>query len=155
MRTASAALAAPTGGASKMATSTLSLVSAGTTAPEPAVAEGDSGRSPSTALSLRSLVEELDALIETVEMVQPQDEAEFLDRFRETHLATKAKVDRTGDFLEFIDSQIAAAKLKADLLSKRTHRWMALKDRLEGYVVSTIVSREPDSKGKFRPLEGA
>jgi len=134
---------------------TLSPIPASELAPSLATEGGNRETSPSiTSLSLRSLVEELDALIETVECVQPEDEKDFLKRFQETHLATKAKIDRTGDFLDFIDSQVAGAKLKAVALSKREHRWTAIKDRLEGYLKTTILSREPNAKGKYPPLEG-
>jgi hypothetical protein len=142
-----------------MATTTLIPVPASEIAPSLAAGGEVTGEaSPSiTSLSLRSLVEELDALIETVECVQPEDEKDFLKRFQETHLATKAKIDRTGDFLDFIDSQIAGAKLKAATLSKREHRWAAIKARLEGYLKVTIMARDQVLKGKtlkYPPLEG-
>lgn len=104
--------------------------------------------------SLFDLESDLDALVETIEMVAPGQQEEFLADFSTALQAAKEKRDRVHWFMCFLEAAIIADDLEKKRLDKRTARFGAALDRLDHYVTSVIKGLGPDAKGKWRKLEG-
>ena len=109
---------------------------------------------PPVRLSLYALNEELIALMDTVEMVPPEQEQDFLERFAQTAAATAEKVDSTNHFMAFMDSQIGLSKTERTRLQEREDACQRILDRLDRYLTQIIKSRGQDAKGKWHKLEG-
>ncbi len=109
---------------------------------------------PTPAATLYELEETLAALVDTAEMVKPEDEAAFLEQFQEALLAAREKRDAVGRFLAFCESQIDFATAEIERLKARKDSYKRAKERLESYVIRTIEGLGTDGKGKFRKLDG-
>jgi len=88
-----------------------------------------------TAAPLYLIEDQLAALVETAELVSPEQEEEFRLEFQTALTAAMEKRDRVGQFLAHLEQQIDFA-------------------RVEEYVIDTIENLGTDSKGKYRRLEG-
>jgi hypothetical protein len=107
-----------------------------------------------TAMSLYVIEDCLAALIETAELVSPEQEQEFRAEFRAALTAAVEKRDRVGQFLGHLEQQIQFAKFEIDRLRQRKATCERALERLESYVVETIENLGTDSKGKYPRLEG-
>ena len=107
-----------------------------------------------TAAPLYVIEDHLAALIETAELVSPEQELEFRAEFQAALTAAVEKRDRVGQFLAHLEQQIDFAKFEIDRLRQRKATCERALARLEDYVIATIVSLGTDSKGKYRRLEG-
>jgi Siphovirus Gp157 len=113
-------------------------------APSPAV----------TAAPLYVIEDHLAALIETAELVSPEQEQEFRAEFQTALTAAVDKRDRVGQFLAHLEQQIDFAKFEIERLRQRRATCERALARLENYVIETIENLRTDSKGKYRTLEG-
>ena len=107
-----------------------------------------------TAASLYMIEDHLAALIETAEMVSPEQEQEFRAEFQTALTAAVDKRDRVGQFLAHLEQQIDFAKFEIDRLRQRKATCERALARLEDYVIGTIENLGTDGKGKYRRLEG-
>ena len=107
-----------------------------------------------TAAPLYVIEDQLAALIETAELVSPEQEREFRAEFQAALAAAVEKRDRVGQFLTHLEQQIDFAKFEIDRLRQRKATCERALARLEDYVIGTIENLGTDSKGKYRPLEG-
>src|SRR4030095_9022596 len=107
-----------------------------------------------TAASLYVIEDQLAALIETAELVSPEQEQEFRAEFQAALAAAVEKRDRVGQLLAHLEQQIDFAKFEIDRLRQRKAAFERALARLEDYVIGTIENLGTDSKGKYRTLEG-
>ena len=107
-----------------------------------------------TAAPLYVIEDQLAALIETAELVSPEQEQEFRAEFQAALTAAVDKRDRVGQFLAHLEQQIDFAKFEIDRLRQRKATCERALARLENYVIETIENLGTDSKGKYRTLEG-
>jgi hypothetical protein len=107
-----------------------------------------------TAAPLYLIEDQLAALIETAELVSPEQEHEFRTEFQAALTAAVEKRDRVGQFLGHLEQQIAFAKLEIERLRQRKANFERALERTENYVIETIEMLGTDGKGKYRRLEG-
>jgi hypothetical protein len=107
-----------------------------------------------TAAPLYVIEDHLAALIETAELVSPEQEQEFRAEFQATLTGAVDKRDRVGQFLAHLEQQIDFAKFEIDRLRQRKATFERALARLENYVIGTIENLGTDGKGKYRRLEG-
>jgi hypothetical protein len=107
-----------------------------------------------TAAPLYVIEDHLVALIETAELVSPEQEQEFRAEFAAALMAAVEKRDRVGQFLAHLEQQIDFARFEIDRLKQRKAACERAHERLENYVIDTIENLGTDSKGKYRRLEG-
>jgi hypothetical protein len=107
-----------------------------------------------TAAPLYAIEDCLAALIETAELVSPDQEQEFRIEFQAVLSAAVDKRDQVGHFLAHLEQQIGFAKFEIDRLRQRKAACERAFERLETYVVETIENLGTDSKGKYCRLEG-
>jgi len=107
-----------------------------------------------TAAPLYAIEDHLAALIETAELVSPEQEQEFRAEFQTAIAAAVDKRDRVGQFLAHLEQQISFARFEIDRLRQRKATFERVMARLENYVIETIENLGTDSKGKYRKLEG-
>src|ERR1051325_10866833 len=107
-----------------------------------------------TAAPLYLIEDHLAAMIETAEMVSPEQEQEFRAEFQAALTAAVDKRDRVGQFLSHLEQQIEFAKFEIDRLKQRKAAFERALERLETYVIETIENLGTDAKGKYRKLEG-
>ena len=107
-----------------------------------------------TAAPLYVIEDQLACLIETAELVSPEQEQEFRAEFQTALTAAVEKRDRVGQFLAHLEQQIDLARFEIDRLRQRRAMLERALGRLEEYVIETIENLGTDSKGKYRTLEG-
>ncbi|HEV3331002.1 MAG TPA: siphovirus Gp157 family protein [Bryobacteraceae bacterium] len=107
-----------------------------------------------TAAPLYVIEDHLAALIETAELVSPEQEQAFRAEFQTALTAAVEKRDRVGQFLAHLEHQIDFAKFEIDRLRQRKATCERAVARLESYVIETIENLGTDGKGKYRMLEG-
>ena len=107
-----------------------------------------------TAAPLYVIEDHLAALIETAELVSPEQELEFRAEFESALTAAVEKRDRVGQFLAHLEQRIDFARFEIDRLKQRKALCERTLERLEQYVIETIENLGTDSKGKYRRLEG-
>ena len=107
-----------------------------------------------TAAPLYEVEEYLAALIETAELVSPEQEEEFRLEL-EASLATAIdKRDRVGQFMSHLEQQVDFAKFEIERLRRRRSVYELALERIQKYVIGTIEHLGRDQRGKFRRLEG-
>ena len=107
-----------------------------------------------TAASLYVIEDQLAALIETAELVSPEQEQGFRAEFQAALTVAVEKRDRVGQFLAHLEQQIGFAKFEIERLRQRKAVCERALARLEEYVIETIENLGTDDKGKYRKLEG-
>ena len=107
-----------------------------------------------TAAPLYLIEDQLAALVETAELVSPEQEEEFRLEFQTALTAAMEKRDRVGQFLAHLEQQIDFARSEIDRLRQRKAAFERALARVEEYVIDTIENLGTDSKGKYRRLDG-
>jgi Siphovirus Gp157 len=107
-----------------------------------------------TAAPLYVIEDHLAALIETAELVSPEQEQEFRAEFQTALTAAVDKRDRVGHFLAHLEQQIDFARFEIDRLRQRKATCERALARLESYVIGAIENLGTDGKGKYRTLDG-
>ena len=107
-----------------------------------------------TAAPLYIIEAHLASLIETAELVSPEQEQEFRAELQSALMTAVEKRDRVGQFLAHLEQQIEFANFEIDRLKQRKATFERALARLEAYVIETIESLGTDDKGKYRTLEG-
>ena len=109
---------------------------------------------PPASRPLYELEQHLAALVDTEEIVPPEQEEEFARDLQQALLATVEKRDRVGQFLLHLREQVAFAKAERARLADREAFYQRAVDRLETYVTRVIESLGVDGRGKRKKLEG-
>jgi hypothetical protein len=107
-----------------------------------------------TAAPLYVIEDHLAALIETAELVSPEQEQEFRAEFQTALTAAVDKRDRVGQYLAHLEQQIDFARFEIDRLRQRKATCERALVRLENYVIGAIENLGIDGKGKYGKLEG-
>jgi hypothetical protein len=107
-----------------------------------------------TAAPLYAIEDTLAALIETAELVSPEQEREFRTELQTALAAAVDKRDKVGQFLTHLERQIDYARFEIDRLRQRRSICERALARLEAYVIETIENLGTDGKGRYRTLEG-
>lgn len=110
---------------------------------------------PPRPKTLYDLESDLQAYLETADLVTPEQEPEFLEAFGRALTAAADKRDRVSQYLAHTESQIELAKKEIERLEARKADLEANHDRVEQYVVRVIEQLGPDGKGKYPKLQGA
>jgi len=97
-----------------------------------------------TAAPLYLIEDQLAALVETAELVSPEQEQEFRLEFQTALTAAVEKRDRVGQFLGHLVQQIDFARFEIDRLRQRKAAFERALARVEEYVIQTI--REPGNR---------
>jgi hypothetical protein len=103
---------------------------------------------------LYAIEEHLAALVDTLELVPPDQEQQFRDEFQVALSTAVEKRDRVGQFMAHLEHQIAFANSEIDRLRERKAAYQRALSRIENYVIHTIEVLGKDGKGKYRRLEG-
>ena len=105
-------------------------------------------------MTLYELEDQLAALIESTEMVSPEEEEAFFAEVQATLTAAVEKRDRVGQFLAHLEAQAALAAAETKRLQERKSLYTRMQERMEKYVVRVIQGLGTDKKGKYLKLEG-
>lgn len=110
---------------------------------------------PRRKLTLYDTEEQLQALLDTEDLVS-QDQAEEFQLALKTALqSNKDKRDGVVKFLAHCDSQVQLAETEIKRLRERAERFDSASTRLRAYVVAVFkLIHAPDEKGKYPKLEG-
>jgi hypothetical protein len=98
--------------------------------------------------------ESLTALLDSAELVSPEQEAEFLADFEAALTTAADKRDRVAGRLARLEAQQAYAAEEIKRLQTFKASAAAAQARLENYVAYVIERMGKDAKGKYRVLEG-
>ena len=107
-----------------------------------------------TADSIFEIEQYLAAMVETADLVPPEQEQEFLAEFRHTLSTAIEQRDRVGQYMAHLETQAAFAKAEIERLRQSKLIYERSLERVEQYVLSTIESLGKDTKGNRRKLEG-
>lgn len=107
-----------------------------------------------TALTLYDVEEELQALADTEDLVETQQETEFLERLADALDTAKIKRDRVAHTILAAEQMQAQCKAEIARLAALKDRFASIEFRLRRYVVRVIRSFGKDPKGKYRKLQG-
>ena len=99
-----------------------------------------------TAAPLYVIEDQLAALIETAELVSPEQELEFRAEFQAALTAAVDQRDRVGQFLAHLEQQIDFARFEIDRLRQRKAAFERALTRLENYVIGTIENLGTDGE---------
>jgi hypothetical protein len=107
-----------------------------------------------TAAPLYAVESYLACLIETAELVPPEQEQEFRAELQSALTTAVEKRDRVGQFLAHLEQQVEFANFEIDRLKQRKVTFERALARLEAYIIETIENLGTDDKGRYRTLEG-
>ena len=107
-----------------------------------------------TAAPLYLIEDQLAALIETAELVSPEQEQEFRLEFQAALTAAVEKRDRVGQFLAHLEQQIDFARFEIDRLRQRKAAFERALAQVEEYVIQTIENLGTGSPVTTRALFG-
>ena len=116
-----------------------------------AAATPTAGRCPA---ALYDLEVHLAALVDTEEMVPPEQEAEYQTALQRTLTEVVEKRDRVGQFRLHLVSQINLAKAERQRLQEREAIYQRALDKLDAYLTYVVENVGLDAKGKRKKLEG-
>jgi Siphovirus Gp157 len=106
------------------------------------------------AQSLYAIEEYLAILVDTAELVPPEQAQEFIEEFQAALSTCVDKRDRVGQFMAHLEHQIAFANFEIDRLKQRKAAYQRAFERIEAFVTHTIEFLGRDAKGRYRKLEG-
>ena len=120
----------------------------------PAEGEGAPGPPPSESPIIWDVEINPAALADSVETAEPEQEQQFLENFRQAHMAAKEKRDRVASFLAYCEAMAEMASKEIVRLQKRRDFFTRTVERVEGYVELILRNLGKDPKGKWLKLEG-
>jgi hypothetical protein len=94
------------------------------------------------------------ALADSVETVEPEQEQQFLEDFRQALIEAQEKRDRVAGFLAYCEAMAEMASKEIARLQRRRDFFTRTVERLEGYVELILRNLGKDAKGKWTKLEG-
>jgi hypothetical protein len=94
------------------------------------------------------------ALVESAETVSELQREAYALELRAALANSIAKRQRVGEFLAHCEAQEEACSAEIDRLTALRHRYAKARERVQGMVVSIILERGQDKRGKWAVLEG-
>lgn len=104
--------------------------------------------------TLFDVMEHLQAVTDSAEMVVAEQEQEFLADLEAAKLSAREKIDKVAGFIAACEAQNAGAAAEVIRLRARQQYFAACVERMESYVLGTVMRQEPDAKGRYAPLVG-
>jgi hypothetical protein len=104
--------------------------------------------------NLYQIESELMALVESAETVSELQREAYALELRAALANSIAKRQRVGEFLAHCEAQEEACSAEIDRLTSLRHRYAKARERVQGMVVSIILDRGKDERGKWPVLEG-
>lgn len=106
------------------------------------------------APSLYELEQDLQAFIDTADLVSEESHDEFQREFAEALQRSVEKRDRAGQFLIHCQQQVENCDKEIERLRARKRSFEMAEKRVRSYVQAVIESLGTDAKGRTRKLEG-
>ena len=97
---------------------------------------------------------DLQALVDSAETVTPEQEDEYRMALELALCMSVKKRQNVGQFILHCDSHEAACDREIDRLKTLKNQYSAARERIEDFVIRTVLIIGPDDKGKLRALEG-
>lgn len=107
-----------------------------------------------TSLTLYEVEDKYLALVNTEELVSPEQEAQFRAELADALKTAVEKRDRVAAFLRVCKHHEDAIDAEIDRLAKLKTSYINGRERMEKYIVSVIESMGTDAKGKYPKLKG-
>ena len=104
--------------------------------------------------SLYQIESDLMALVESAETVSELQREAYALELRAALANSIAKRQRVGEFLAHCEAQEEFCGAEIDRLTALKHRYAKARERVQGMVVSIILERGQDERGKWPVLEG-
>ena len=104
--------------------------------------------------NLYQIESDLMALVESAETVSELQREAYALELRAALATSIAKRQRVGEFLAHCEAQEEACSAEIDRLTALRHRYAKARERVQGMVVSIILERGQDERGKWPMLEG-
>ncbi len=104
--------------------------------------------------SLYQIESDLIALVESAETVSELQREAYALELRAALANSIAKRQRVGEFLAHCEAQEEFCSAEIDRLTALKHRYAKARERVQGMVVSIILERGKDERGKWPVLEG-
>jgi hypothetical protein len=109
---------------------------------------------PALARPLYDLEVHLAALIDTEDMIPPEQEQEYALELHATLVATQEKRDRVGQFRGHLQAIAAFSKAEVARLQARQRTYERGLEQLDAYITRVIEMLGRDAKDKRKKLEG-
>jgi hypothetical protein len=109
---------------------------------------------PPLARPLYDIEQHLISLLDTEEIVPPEEEEAYGKELQTVLTEAVEKRDRVGQFRIHLQFQIATAHAERKRLDEREAFYQRALDRLDAYISKTVESLGLDAKGKRKKLEG-
>ena len=97
---------------------------------------------------------DLQALVDSAETVTPEQEDEYRLALELALRMSVKKRQNVGQFILHCDSHEAACDREIDRLKTLKKQYAAARERIEDFVIRTVLIIGPDDKGKLKALEG-
>jgi hypothetical protein len=107
-----------------------------------------------SSFPLYEIEDELAAYAETADLIPPEQEDEFLQKFASVMNQAIEKRDHMGQFMAHLEEQILFADAEIKRLQARKQAYTRVLARLESYLVRVLEALGLDSKGRSKKLEG-
>jgi hypothetical protein len=107
-----------------------------------------------TALTLYSTEEQYLALLNTEDLVSPEQEAEFRAELADALKTAVEKRDKVAAFLRICRHHEDAIDTEVERLTKLKKNYVTGRERMQKYIVSVIEGMGTDAKGKYPSLKG-
>lgn len=104
--------------------------------------------------NLYQIESDLMALVESAETVTELQREAYALELQSAISTSIAKRQRVGEFLAHCEAQEEACGAEIDRLTALKHRYATARERVQGMVVSIILERGQDERGKWPVLEG-
>jgi Siphovirus Gp157 len=109
---------------------------------------------PAPRQTLLDVMDNLQALVNSTELVVAEQEQEFLADLQAAKLSAREKIDKVAGFIAQCEAQNAGAAAEIIRLRARQQFFAAATERMEGYVLNVVMRQDPDAKGRYPKLEG-
>jgi hypothetical protein len=110
---------------------------------------------PARNLSLFQIEDGLQSLLDSAELVEPEQEAEFMADLERSLKTAVNKRDKVSQFLAHCEAQPALADAEIKRLQARKKFFEAVVERVGFSVIRTIRNLGADEKGRYKTLEGS
>jgi hypothetical protein len=104
--------------------------------------------------NLYEIETELQALVDSAETVTPEMAEQYAVELQAALQSSIAKRQRVGEFLRHCEAHEDACDREIDRLKALKAQYSKARERVEDFVIRTVLTIGPDEKGKLKVLEG-
>jgi hypothetical protein len=104
--------------------------------------------------NLYEIETELQALVDSAETVTPEMAEQYAVELQAALQSSIAKRQRVGEFLRHCEAHEDACDREIDRLKALKLQYSKARERVEDFVIRTVLTIGPDEKGKLKVLEG-